>query len=31
MPAAAWATEYWAGKRVLVTSGSGFLGSYVLE
>lgn len=31
MPAAARATEYWAGKRVLVTGGAGFLGSYVLE
>ena len=28
---AARATDYWAGKRVLVTGGAGFLGSYVLE
>lgn len=28
---AAGPTEYWAGKRVLVTGGAGFLGSYVLE
>ena len=30
-PTGAWPTDFWRDKRVVVTGGGGFLGSYVLE
>ncbi len=30
-PTVQWPTDYWRGKRVVVTGGAGFLGSYVVE
>jgi GDP-L-fucose synthase len=30
-PTGSWPTDFWRDKRVVVTGGAGFLGSYVLE
>ena len=30
-PTGSWPTDFWRDKRVVVTGGGGFLGSYVLE
>jgi GDP-L-fucose synthase len=30
-PTGSWPTDFWCDKRVVVTGGGGFLGSYVLE